>query len=161
MNYIDYDIKSMKMWKKSINDLINYSKRKLHDVKHIKHIIVYEKLLSLAWSTNPQLVISSTVDNIEMAIDPVMTNDESFLYNLKEEDLESIAKEVEDGDQHLSMLPLVQDLWKSMDERPQVKKKIRLYIKAVVVRTVLMSKKQELLDMVNKHYSADKQLTFQ
>ena len=158
---VEYKVGDLKTWKKQVDDLIKYALNKIHQEERLKHIRKYRNLLNLAWSTDPfGLVMTPTIEALPSLIDPVMKSDEEYFYKLKTTDFAELAKDFEDGDEHLSMLPLVQEVWKGLDSRPKVKHKIILYLKSIVVRTVLISRNNEMLATVNKYYKKDKQLSF-
>lgn len=155
------DIAELKSWKKKVDELITYSLNKIHQEDRLKHIRKYRNLLNLAWSTDPfGLVITPTIEALPSLIDPVMKCDEDYFYKLDSTDFTELTKDFENGDEHLSMLPLVQEVWKGLDSRPKVKRNIRFYLQSIVVRSVLISRDTKMLNAVNKYYKKEMQLSF-
>lgn len=158
---VDFSNKHLQEWKKSIDNLIKYALQKFHEEERKKHVRKYRNLLNLAWSTNPiSLVVEPSLEVLPTMLDPIMKSDEDFFLKLKKADFQELAQDFEDGDEHLSMLPLIQEVWIGLEKRPKVKQNIRLHLKSIVARAVLLSQDDALLNQINKYFAKGKKLHF-
>ena len=157
----NFSTKQLLEWKESVDKLIKYALQKFHSDDRKAHIRKYRNLLNLAWSTNPiALVVKPTILAMPTMLDPIMKSDEKYFLQLKKDDITELTENVKDGEEHLSMLPLVQEVWIGLEKRPKVKQNIRLHLKSIVIRTVLLSQDENLLESINKYFKEGNKLKF-